>query len=486
MIDRSDSRSYIPAAQPGVGAACLATTSPWKCPGFSATTSYSEVQPYQHMNEGSASVRAIYNVTKELKLKSITAGGGFDLDPVYYDNDGVAALIQKDLIHYEDGYFTEELGINGDYHWINFSGGLFYLHERFFVQRDGYSRKNAMPTDPTVTPSNYTFLRAHNISTTNSSAAFGEINVKLIDGLTLTGGLRETVDWKSFRFNNSVLDATGDLVAPSIQGEASKSWAALTPKASIAYQWTPDVFQYVTYAKGFKSGGFDNRATNLTLAETPFNPEYVDSFEGGIKSELFDHHLRANLAAFYNDYRDLQVSHTDPAYPGNSIRSNAAKAETEGVELETDTRLPFGLSVQLSGGYLYANYDNYQNCGGPGVNCGGHPLINAPRWNYTIGGTLDIPLPVPGVVRLAGDVEWSSEAFSTALSRPQDEYPGQSFVNGTLSWTSEDDHLVAILSSRNLLNSQKPVSASYTPSSGILFYNFADPRTVLVTLKYQL
>jgi iron complex outermembrane receptor protein len=486
LIDRSDSRSYIPAAQPGVSPACLATTSPWRCPGFSARTSYSEVQPYQHLNQIGGSLRAIYNVTQELKFKSITAGGGFDLLPVYYDNDGVAALIQKNLIHYQDGDFTQELQLTGDYHWINFSAGSFYLHERFFVNRDGYSRKNAMNTDPTVTPTNYTFLRAHNITTTNSAAAFGEVNLKLTDGLTLTGGLRGTVEWKSFTFRNSILDVGGDVVAPSIEGEASKRWAALTPKAALAYQWLPEVLSYFTYANGFRSGGFDNRATNLTLAQTAFNPEYVNSYEVGVKSELFAHRLRANLAAFYDDYRDLQVSHTDPAYPGNSIRSNAAKATTEGLEAETDTRLPFGLSVQLSGGYLFARYDTYANCGGPGVNCDGHPLINAPRWNFAGGATLDLPLPVPGYVRLAADVEWASDAFSSALSRPQDDYPAQTFVNGTVTWTSEDDRIVAILGSRNLLNSQKPVSAAYTPSSGILYYNFADPRTVLFTLKYQL
>jgi iron complex outermembrane receptor protein len=486
MIDRSDSRAYIPAAQPGVSAACLATTAPWTCPGFNARTSYSNVQPYQHLNQISGSLRTIFSPSKEFKIKSITSGGGFDLNPVYYDNDGVAALIQRNLIHYEDGYFTQELLATGDYHWINFNAGVFYLHERFFVQRDGYSRKNAMNTDPTADPGNYAFLRAHNITTTNSAAAFTEINLKVTDQFTLTGGIRETLEWKSFSFHNSVLNVNGQVVSPSIEGEASQNWNAPTPKASVSYQWAPEVLQYVTYARGFRSGGFDNRATNFTLAETPFNPEYVDSFEAGLKNEIFDHHLRANLAAFYNDYSDLQVSYTDPAYPGNSIRGNAAKATTEGFELETDTRLPIGLSVQLSGGYLYANYDTYKNCGGPGVNCDGHPLINAPRWNFVGGATLDVPLPIPGFVRVGADVEWSSEAFSSALARPQDEYPAQTFVNGTVSWTSEDDRFVATLSGRNILNSQKPVSSSYTPSTGILFYNFNDPATALVTLKYQL
>ena len=485
MIDRSDSRSYIPAAQPGVSTDCLKTDRPYTCSGLSTRTSYSEVQPYQHLNQGSGSLRAIFNASKEMKIKSITGAGGFDLNPVYYDNDGVAALIQKNLIHYEDGYFTEELQANGDYGWVNFSTGVFYLHERFLVNRDGYSRKNAMPTDPSTTPTNYAFVRAHNITTTNSFAVFGEVNLTVARGLTLTGGLRETVEWKAFSFNNNILNATGAVVAPSIEGEASQNWGALTPKAALAYQWAPEVLQYLTYAKGFRSGGFDNRATLLVLAETPFNPEYVDSFEAGVKNELFGHRLRANVAAFYNDYSDLQVSYTTPSYPGNSIRGNAAKAKTLGGEVETDTRLPLGLSVQLSGGYLYADYDTYNNCGGPGVNCGGHPLVNAPRWNFAGGATLDITLPVPGVFRVGGDVEWAGDFFTSALARPQDQVPAQAFVNGTLSWTSDDDRVTTILSVRNLLNSQKPVSAAYTPSTGILYYNYADPAVALVTLKYQ-
>src|SRR6202012_3547986 len=58
MVDRSDSRSYIPVSQPGA---------------FSRTTSYSEVNPYQHLNQGSSSLRAIYKVNDNLELKSISA-----------------------------------------------------------------------------------------------------------------------------------------------------------------------------------------------------------------------------------------------------------------------------------------------------------------------------------------------------------------------------------------------------------------------------
>jgi iron complex outermembrane receptor protein len=427
----------------------------------------------------------VHHVTKELDLKSITGLGGFDLDPVYYDNDGEAALIQKNLIHYRDNYITEELQANGHYRWISFASGLFYLHERFFVQRDGYSRKNAQPTDPVANPENYGFLRAHNFTNTDSFAAFGELNVKPIEQLTLTGGVRETIEHKRFEFDNKVLSLAGRVQDQSIEGDAGKTWSALTPKASVAFQWLPEILQYATYARGFKSGGFDNRATNLMLAETAFNPEYVNSYETGLKTEFAGHRVRANAAAFYNDYKDLQVSYTDPAYPGTTVRGNAGKAHTTGVELETDTRLPFGLSLQASGGYLYAVYDRYRNAGGMGVNADGKALINAPRWNFTAGGSYEFPLAIPGYIKLAADVQWASATYLNALGRPEDRSPPQAFVNATLSWTSQDEHVVAILSARNLLDSQKPVTSTFTPGTGVRFFNFPDPRLLLVTLKYQ-
>ena len=105
---------------------------------------------------------------------------------------------------------TEELQANGHYkEAIDFSSGVFYLHERFYVQRDGYSRENAVETDPDVNSMTTTPLSArakYNITTTDSLAFFeGEANLKVTDWATLTGGLRETIEWKTFDFDNKEL-----------------------------------------------------------------------------------------------------------------------------------------------------------------------------------------------------------------------------------------------------------------------------------------
>jgi iron complex outermembrane receptor protein len=472
LKDRSDSRSYVPVVQPN---------------GEHRTDrSYSEVEPKQDLDQISGALRVQYTLNDNLKLKSVTSYGGFNLNPVNYDNDGQAALIQKNLIHYNDQYVTQEVQLNGDYGKLTFTSGLFYLHERFFVERDGYSRRNALPTDPVVTPGNYGFARAHNITNTDAYAVFGEASYAISDRLSVTGGLRWTNEEKEFTFDNKVLNLQGQVVGQSIAGQADKIFSAVTPKLSAQFQWTGDVLQYVTWSKGFKSGGFDNRATRLDLATRPFAPENVDAYETGLKTELFDHRARLNLAVFYNDYKDLQVSYSDPAYPGNSVRSNAGKAHTYGVELETDIRATERLSFQASAGYLFAVYDKYRNAGGIGVNADGHRLLNSPRWSLSGAVTYDVPIDVPGELRVGLNAQYQTKTYFNALQRPQDEAPAQTFLNGVVTWQTPDPRWSVVLSGRNLLDSDKPVSVTYTPATGVYYNNYPDPRTWLVTLKYAL
>ena len=473
--DRSDTRSYVPVVQPTL---------------FRNDRSYSEVEPKQDLDQISGALRVQYEINDHLKLKSISSYGGFNLNPVAYDNDGQAALIQKNLIHYNDQYATQELQLNGDYGKLTFTSGLFYLHERFFVQRDGYSRRNALPTDPVVTPGNYNFARAHNITNTDAYAIFGEATYALSDRLSLTGGLRWTNEEKQFTFDNQVLNLAGQVTGQSIAGQADKIFSAVTPKLSAQFQWTPDVLQYVTYSKGFKSGGFDNRATRLDLASRPFAPENVNTYETGLKTQLFEHRARVNLAVFYNDYKDLQVSYSDPAYPGNSVRGNAGKAHTYGVELESDVRVTERLGVQASAGYLFGVYDTYKNAGGLGVNADGHRLLNSPRWSLSGGLTYDVPPKalgsIPGSIRVGLNAQYQTKTYFSALQRPQDEAPAQTFLNGTVTWQSPDPRWSLQLSGRNLLDTDEPVSVTYTPSTGVFYKNYPDPQTFLVTLKYAL
>ena len=461
--DRSDSRSYVPVNQPGT---------------FSRRLSYSEVEPLQHLNAQNSSLRLIYTLSPTLAIKSITAAGGFNLDPVYYENDGQAALIQKNLIDYDDKFVSQEVQLNGELGDLSFTSGLFYLHERFFVERDGFSRTGTAATAPVNK------LRAHNITYTDAYAVFGEGTWKATDIFSLTAGIRGTVEKKRFVFDNKVIDDNRNVVSQSIAGEAEKTWRAVTPKLSVQAQWTPDLLQYLTWSRGFKSGGFDNRATRPDLATLPYNPEKVTTYEGGLKATLFGQALRSNLAIFYNDYKDLQVSFYDPAYVG-SRRGNAGKAHSWGIELENDLRLSDRFTVQASGGYLKAIYDDYKGAGGNGIDADGNPLVNAPKYSLSSGATYDLPLGASGShLRFSANAQYQSSFYQNALARPQDRVPGQTFVNGSVNWTLPDDRFQIGVSAKNIFGANKPVSSTYTPSTGVYYKNFPDPATVLFNVRF--
>ncbi|MDC7683768.1 TonB-dependent receptor [Asticcacaulis sp. BYS171W] len=460
--DDSDTRSYIPVKQPGGS--------------FSSRISYSEVEPQQKLKAASLSARLSYALTPELSLKSITAISGFNLKP-WYENDGEASLIQKNLIDYDDQSATQEFQLNGDYGNVTFTSGLFFLHERFYVERDGFSRTG---TSATATVSK---LRAHNITTTDAYAIFGEGTWKVNDVWSLTAGLRGTIEKKTFEFDNKVIDDNRNPTAQSIKGESDKTWKAWTPKLSVQAQWSDDLLQYLSWSRGFKSGGFDNRATRLDLATLPTNPETVSTWETGLKAGLFGGKLRSNLAIFYNDYEDLQVSFYDPAYVG-SRRGNAGKAHSWGVELENSLRVSDRLSLQASGGYLDAVYDEYKGAGGAGVDADGNSLINSPRQSYSGGIVYDWPL-AQGGLKLSLNAQYQSSFYASALKRPQDRVDGQGFLNGSAVWTTPNPKLQVVLSAKNITGSDKPVTVTYTPSTGVYYYNFPDRATALLSLRYS-
>ncbi|MGO4610660.1 hypothetical protein AB4142_30475, partial [Variovorax sp. 2RAF20] len=88
-------------------------------------------------------------------------------------------------------------------------------------------------------------------------------------------------------------------------------------------------------------------------------------------------------------------------------------------------------------GWLFAVYDDYKGAGGAGVNADGNRLLNSPRWNLSGGVTWDVPVQIPGAVRVGFDAQWQSGVVSSASTAAgcQNNFPSQGFLNGTVTWT---------------------------------------------------
>ncbi|MDT8758423.1 TonB-dependent receptor [Sphingomonas psychrotolerans] len=198
---------------------------------------------------------------------------------------------------------------------------------------------------------------------TDSVAAFSEISFKPAEGLEVTGGLRYTTDRKTFRgtilnlFPATLPDPNPLPTLATSQGGPlfifnrpfTRSFSALTGSASIQYRWSDAISTYASWARSFKSGGFNTRynaapAGNLPV---PFDEESVTSYEVGAKTNIG--RLRLNLAAFQANYDDIQLIFRQGVVP---LLFNAGKARIRGFEAEANYRAPWGLVLNASASTL--------------------------------------------------------------------------------------------------------------------------------------
>ena len=196
--------------------------------------------------------------------------------------------------------------------------------------------------------------------TTKSSAIFFEGDYRFTDNWTLTFGGRYTKDKKT----SAVVDPS----MPELEVHGgpddpfNESWDEFTPKLSILYQMNDDLMFYGLYSKGFRAGGFNGRpGTGQYLAAAiPYDPETVDNFELGMKSEWLDRRLRVNASIFHMDYKDKQEEQS--VYTGvgtgqQTIVVNAGQATIRGLEVDFNWLFTEVFSLQGNLGLLDAEFD---------------------------------------------------------------------------------------------------------------------------------
>ena len=111
----------------------------------------------------------------------------------------------------------------------------------------------------------------------------------------------------------------------------------LTGKLGVQYRPTDNLNLYATYARGYRSGGFNGDFfDSVNDTADAFDEEVIDSYEVGLKSEFWDQRARLTAAAFMYEYDNLQVSQLLPQPNGTVTSSitNAGAAARDGIEVE--------------------------------------------------------------------------------------------------------------------------------------------------------
>ena len=200
---------------------------------------------------------------------------------------------------------------------------------------------------------------------TDSIAGFGELTWSITPTTKLTGGIRYTNDKRRLGGGYAVL--TQDVVGPLVPTDDELSYGKFTWRAAIRQEITRDISVYASYNRGFKAGTYSLQNPQLP----PVKPQYIDAYEVGLKSQLFNRALRLNAAAFHYDITDYQVRSASVGTLGTAVLLNAASVKVDGIDIDFEAVPTKGL--RLFGGFTWLNsrFDYF----GPTDTLAGAPFI---------------------------------------------------------------------------------------------------------------
>ncbi len=305
--------------------------------------------------------------------------------------------------------------------------------------KDNYQLEQNTGILQVLGPAVQQFAQTHTDHHRESYAMFGEANYNITDVWTLIVGGRWTYEEKDIYADSFASTGIADL-APVSDVDADHSWEEFTPKIGVDYQYTNDILFYGIYSEGFRSGGYNAR--NSSAADIgPYDPEYVNQYETGMKSELLDQRLRLNLAAFYTDYKDKQeeIIIPDPLLGSLTVVRNAATVTISGFEAEASWVATEALLFNANLGYLDASYDDYDaDLNGDGVvtDNSNLKLRRVPEYTGGVDATYTIPIG-PGTASAYTAYRYTDEYWVDASNDPRGLVDSRGVIDVTLSYEWE-------------------------------------------------
>ena len=367
---------------------------------------------------------------------------------------------------------------------------------------------------------------------TETWSIFGDFTYDITDALHLTLGARYTQDTRSsvvkrrtyiggfseyFGGSPILIATTSDFV-----GEAD--FDDFSPRVSLAYDVTDESNVYFTYAQGFKGGSFDPRGQTSLAPDTDqngtvsaeeiydfmqFDPEEVNSYEIGYKASHYGGNLTYSIAAFYGDYKDVQVPGSVGVDTDNDgiadtfsgVTTNAGAATISGIEFEGNAILGENmfnegdlLNLGVSVGYLDAGYDEFIDASGQDVS-DQRVIQNTPDWTGSLRIAYEAPLTIAnnnGTLLFNTLLSHRSDASQFEVRNAYLDQPGFTLWDLGLRWEAESGNWGVSLNGKNLTDKRYVVAgydfvntASPLGLEGVLTGFYGDPRTVTLGFDFE-
>jgi len=480
---------------------------------------YSVLGHDQEVTTHGESLLIEWGITPELAFKSITASRrGDSTAPI--DFDSLNTPLFEAPAFYHDSQKSQEFQFTyTDPKWQGVAG-LYFMKANAFNEFDVlYNALGGLS------------LYTRDDIDTKTWAAYADVSYSVTPQFDVNLGGRYTNDQREAAiYKRTYLGLSGSptLGNPNAvglpantdmgKGDLNRTDTKFTPKVGVNWKFQPGQNLYATYSAGFKGGMYDprmdlggnpNSAASL-LKREGVKPEEVGSYEVGLKSAFNGGRVQTNVAAFYMDYKNVQIPGSVPTYDaaGNvngfsGSLTNAGKAKVMGLELEGIWRVTDALTLQAMAGYINADYKEWMVANGlTGAAAGlvnvasSAEFQNTPKDQASITGTYEWPMGFfakSGALALQGTAAYKSKVYQSEFVRltgvasidavvPQNLMLAQdayTLVDASLIWTSRDRKYMAGIVGRNLTDKRYKV-AGYQFAG---FFNtvtafYGDPRTV--------
>jgi iron complex outermembrane receptor protein len=185
-------------------------------------------------------------------------------------------------------------------------------------------------------------LDARTTSNSRQIAAFAEGTFDITPKFQLLAGARYFNDKrKSSTLATSLFSG---LPFPQTFGSKGED-NVFNPRVSLRWQPNSDVSAYISFSRGFRSGGQNDLfvlVAGATPADQTFKSERLSAYEAGVKTQ-FGTGGRFNAAVFYNDWSNLQVVTKEGTGGVGEVIGNAGSARSYGVDLDASYEVSKGL-----------------------------------------------------------------------------------------------------------------------------------------------
>jgi len=347
--------------------------------------------PKQEVEASGVALTANWRLSDSITLRNILSSRQDETTtPIDFDSLPVVDLDVPAI--YENEQLSEELQLIYETDRLSGVAGFYWLDANAFNTFDVILEQlGAVIGLPGLNANTYGDVD------TKSWAAYADFSFEVSDAVSLSVGGRYTVDERTSRVLRTTylggaspaLGGTGVPLVVTSDFLGSREFTEFTPRVSVNWKPSGDQNLYLTYSEGFKGGSFDPRG-QTSAADTDgdgtitdeeifnfmaFDPEFVDTYEIGVKSSWLDGRVNTSVAVFFSDYTDVQIpgsfgydsdgDGTNDTFIG--VTSNAADADMMGIEFEGTALLSDSFTLGWAIGYLDAEFNEFIDATGTNV-----------------------------------------------------------------------------------------------------------------------